>query len=453
VVVASAPSGRPNPKIMASRHHPRPLKLVLLVSLAGALVAPLPARAQDVPAPGQPLTAPPPGETSAPPPAQTPAAEEDEGDKGGKGDKKKKKKKSAAEASGADGMDPTATVTAGASQIEIRGRVMAPSVYSRSKVEYDASGVEADLNRLSLLIGSARFGLKVEVLDWVSLQIEAELAGRARLRDGFVQLKRKHWLWRAGHFKMPISVFTLESPWTLPLARRGVLNDLLSDNLLLSGRREGVMGQISAGGFLDPALTAGAFRSVLTGVDAGDPIETLAPDEQTVVGRLSVTPAGVEVAAVAQRRVTFINESLRGFWAAGLESTGDFEFERTGLRFWLEAQAGSSWLSYDSAAADVTFLTGRLLGAWRWGGLHRGELYIEPYATVGLLEPDTDVTADILFETMAGVNLGHWRRTRLTVQFEYSEAQRNFPRVYFLGFGQPMLVRHLAALIQLGAAF
>jgi hypothetical protein len=437
-----------------------PLAALALAVAVGALAAPTPARAQEATPPPPP---PPPGETSAPPP--TTAGEADDGGQGAtdddKGKKKKKKKDkdkaNAAEASAADGMAPTATVTAGALEVELRGRVMAPVVYERQRVEYDVSGTRTDRQVLSLLVDSARFGLKVDVLDWVSVQLEAELAGRrVRLRDGFVQLRRKHWLVRAGQFKMPISVFTLESPWTLPLARRGWLHELLSDNMLLTGRREGVMGQLSAGGSLDPALTAGAFRSVLCCANAGDPIEVLEPDQQTVVGRLSVTPGGVEVAAVAQRRVTRVpvTDELHGFWAAGLESAADFELERTGLRFWAEAYAGSSWFDYaGTAGADVRFVTGRALAAWRWGGLSRGEPYVEPFAAAGVLEPDSGATADTFFEAMAGVNVGHWRRTRLALQVEYAGAQRNFPRQYFLGFASPVLVRHLAVMLMLGAAF
>jgi hypothetical protein len=427
---------------------PAPPALALaLAAVAAALVVPAPARAQETPPPS-----PPPGETAAPP-------GDDQGDGQQKEKKKKKKDKAedkanAAEASAADGMAPTATVIAGAAKVELRGRVMAPVIYERQRVEYDVTGARTNRQLLSLLVDSARFGLKVDVLDWVSVQLEAELAGRVRLRDGLVQLKRKHWLARAGQFKMPISVFTLESPWTLPLARRGWLHEILSDHMLLTGRREGVLGQLSAGGSLDPALTAGAFRSVRCCADAGDPIEVLAPDEQTVVGRLSVTPAGVELAAVVQRRVTIVAEELRGFWAAGLESTADFEFERTGLRWWLEAYAGSSWFDYAATAgADVTFVTARALLAWRWRGLTRGEPYVEPFATVGVLEPDSDATSDSFLELMGGVNVGHWRRTRLALQVEYARAQRNFPRQYFLGFANPVLVRHLAVMLMLGAAF
>jgi hypothetical protein len=374
---------------------------------------------------------------------------------GGEKDKgKKKKKKSAAEASDSDGSPAAlAAAQAGEARIELRGRVFAASIYEDQRLERNLGTGRSDSERLTLTVASARFGVNVDINDLVSLQIEAELSGsRARIRDGYLQAKRKRWLVRGGNFKMPISVFTLESPWKLPLARRGILDDLLSEHLLLSGRREGVMAQVSGGGSWDPALTIGASRSLQWAPDAGDPLEELGPKDQTLTARLSVTPSGVEVAAVGQRRVTFVDR-LRPYYAAGLESTGDFEFERTALRFWLEGMGGTSFLAYDTADTKVTFLTGRAMAAFRWGGLEQGTLYVEPFATVGMLDPDTTTTADRYLEVMAGVNVGQWRRTRLTLQFEMGQAPRNFPRNYFIGFFLPFVVNHRAAILQAGAAF
>jgi hypothetical protein len=417
--------------------------LISLLVAAGAARA----NAQEPAAP-PPAPPPPAGESTA----AEPAAVAPDGAAPEKG--KKKKKKSAAEASDSDGSPAAvAAAQAGEARIELRGRVFAASIYEDQRQERDLTGVRTDSERLTLTVASARFGVNVDVNDLVSLQIEAELSGsRARIRDGYLQAKRKRWLVRGGNFKMPISVFTLESPWKLPLARRGILDDLLSEHLLLSGRREGVMAQVSGGGSWDPALTIGAFRSVQWAPDAGDPIEELGVKDQTVTARLSVTPAGVEVAAVGQRRVTYV-EGLRPYYAAGLESTGDFEFERTALRFWLEGMGGTSFLAYDAVDTKVTFLTGRAMAAFRWGGLEQGTFYVEPFATVGVLDPDSTTTADRYLEIMAGLNVGQWRRTRLTLQFELGQAPRNFPRNYFLGFGQAFLVNHRAAILQAGAAF
>jgi hypothetical protein len=388
----------------------------------------------------------PPGDTSGTDPAAAP-----EKDKEPDKEKKKKKKKHA------DGEpEPAAAGTAVealGTKIELRGRVMSSAIYEHQRVP-GAAVPQVDRDTLDLEVSSARFGLKVDVLDWVSLVLEGEFAGRARLRDGFVQAKRKHWAVRGGQFKMPISVFTLESPWRLPLARRGWLHELLSDHLLLSGRREGFQAQALGGGSLDPALTVGAFRSIQWGTDAGDPIPNPGLDDQTLVARLSVTPKGIEVAAVGQRRVTVVQQP-RGYYTAGLETTGDIEFERTGVRFWAEGMGGTSWLAYDpTSTATVNFVTARALAAFRFGGLSKGELFLEPFATFGFLEPDTDSIDDLYWELMAGVNMGHWRYARATLQFELGRSDRNVPSVqYFSAFGREPLYRHLAVVLMVGAAF
>ena len=100
---------------------------------------------------------------------------------------------------------------------------------------------------LSLSVPSARASAcGSSMLEWVSLVLEAEIAGNVRLRDGFVQAKQASTGWCApGSSRCPSPSFHLESPWTLPLARRGWLHELLSDHMLLSGRREGVHGPAS----------------------------------------------------------------------------------------------------------------------------------------------------------------------------------------------------------------
>jgi hypothetical protein len=105
------------------------------------------------------------------------------------------------------------------------------------------------------------------------------------------------------------------------------------------------------------------------------------------------------------------------------------------------------------APGTPTFVEARVLTGWRWGGLKRGKLYVEPFATIGVLEPDTSVIDDLFVEVMGGVNVGHWRSTRLTLQLEWAQASRNFPRSMFFDFQQRFLASHRAAMLQMGAAF
>jgi hypothetical protein len=345
----------------------------------------------------------------------------------------------------------------GTDVVEIHGRVFAAAAYEDGRVETRDLAtnnlVLLDRTVLTRSVPSARASLRALIVKNVALVLEADFAGRPKLKDGFVQVRTKRWLIRAGQLKMPISAFNLESPWRLPLARRGLLHDLLSDQMGLSGRRLGGMAQVKGGGYWDPAITAGLFQPVRWGADAGDPLETTRPGDAVLVGRFSVTPGGVELAAVGQRRVTLTSGGIRAYWAAGLDVTGDLDFERSGLRYWAEALYGSSYLDYDPTTNQtVRFWQARALVGYRWGGLRKGRLYLEPFVTAGSLDPDVSNVADNFLELMGGVNLGHWRQTRITLQLEWDHARRNFPRQFFEGWPD-VRVRHTAAVLQLGAAF
>ena len=355
-------------------------------------------------------------------------------------------------------------------RIEVKGRVFARLDYESAQVDLGTGPTPRD--GLTPSVASARAGIKGRIVDGVTLVLEADFAGRPTIKDGYVQGKSKRWLGRVGRFKMPISAFTLESPWMLPLARRGWLEELLSDHMLLTGRREGVMGGIQGGGYWDPALSAAVLQSVRWGDQDGDPVTMRSPAHVTAVGRLSVKPSGVELALVGQQRVTYAGSRGEGalaayrerpFWTIGVDSTGDVEFERTGLRFWVDAFLGTSWFDVRSTNIGVTaemyagetnrFASARVLGAFRWGGLQEGAGYVEVFATGGMLEPDFSVTADLFYEVMAGFNVGHWRDTRLTLQLEHGRSGRNFPTQFFRPFGVDVLTRFTAVVLQAGAAF
>ena len=196
------------------------------------------------------------------------------------------------------------------------------------------------------------------------------------------------------------------------------------------------------------------------------------PADTTAMGRLSVKPSGVELGLVGQRRVAYAGRDGEGplapfrkrpFWALELDAVGDFELERTGVRFWADAFVGTSWFDTRNLAVDLTaegsagetnrFASARALAAFRWGGLAIGQRYLEVFATAGVLEPDFSVTSDLFFEGMAGVNLGHWRETRLTAQVEHGRAGRNFPSQFFRPFEVDVLTRFFALVFQAGAAF
>ena len=351
---------------------------------------------------------------------------------------------------------------AGKDRIEVKGRVFVLAEHRDDKLAFTAG--EFGSKVFSLSLPTARAGLKARVLDNVTLVIEADFGGKVTIKDGYIQAKGKRWMVRAGRFKMPMSAFVLESPWTLPRAQRGILDDLLQDHLLIFGRREGVMGRLEGGGWWDPALSVGAFQSLLYGANAGDAMAMASPKDMTGVVRVSITPAGTEVALVAQRRVTLLGAATRAFASAGADATSEITFAHHALRLWGEAMLGQSWYQTIGALNDVdpvkqgeapavNYAELRAMAAFRRGGLEKGDGYGELFFSGGVLDPDLDVTQDHFLEISAGLNVGQWQRTRLTLEIEHARAARNFPRSIFLAAGKPAVIRHTAALLQVGAAF
>jgi hypothetical protein len=318
-----------------------------------------------------------------------------------------------------------------------------------------SGGIEARGDSLRLTLPSARIGLEYQLLPRVSMEIEGDLADNSLIKDAFVHARSKRLRARAGQFKMPLSAITLESPWTLPVARRGIIQDLLEDRMSLVGRRPGFLVSVRGGGGLDPELSLSAFQgSFLTG-DAEDtdvePLET-GLDAQNLVARLSVTPGGQELALHGERVSTNgFQGRRRHFWAGGADATLDDPFGARGLRAWLEVLAGQTFYIDNLTARDATFASARAIVARRWGGREQGAAFAEPFAQAGLLDPDLDGGQDRLVELVLGVNVGWWRTFRATVQVERGTAGRQLPGQLF--FGNLNLVSHEAALMQIGVAF
>jgi hypothetical protein len=382
------------------------------------------------------------GETGAP--AMT-------GDGGVEGVKKKKKKDKEGAADG-EAAEP---------RVEFKGRVFARAGYFNYGEGLDIDGNPKTIQGLRLTVPSARFGLKAKPLDWVTVNLELDIAGnRPEMKDGFVQAKNKPFMVRAGQFKTPALAIFIESPWTLPVVRRGIINDILLDQFQLSGRRPGAIAQWQGGGSLDPQVTLGAFQGSQWATDEFEYVGERTFFGQSPMGRLSITPGGVELAAWGQMRVfPAVTEPPQmdpwRFWAAGLDVTADHTFASGGLRYWIEAVTGSSWL--DEAPQDDTFTTfyaGRALLAFRLGGVNEGDRFFEPYVMVGAVEPDTNVDGDLIWEAKVGINVGHWRNTRLTLEYEMAEFGDNIPTfLHDPADGPTPFADSKAVLLQAGAAF
>jgi hypothetical protein len=354
---------------------------------------------------------------ATPPDADAPAEE-----------KKKKPKKD---------KSPGVGVVTAAGRILVKGRVFAlAELQHHEKLPGYPTSREEDSFDLSL--PSARIGFEYEApIRWISAEVEVELAGNPQLKDGYVQARGEHFFARAGQFKMPVSGLEMESPWVLPLARRGLVNVLLTDWLDVAGRRPGLIFGWRAKGGLKPRITLGAFQGEsLGGLEAGDRDTDLLRESgfnsQNYVARIQAEPADIQLGAWYQHRVGAVSttEDPEHYFTAGIDAATDRVLPGGGIRAWLQAEVGESWYEYEQKAVDdetATFISARALVAYRFGGTVDEEAYFEPFGFFGMMEPDTEITADWAWEGAIGVNAGYWRRARLTLQGEINRAQRNFP--------------------------
>jgi hypothetical protein len=345
--------------------------------------------------------------------------------------------------------------------VELKGRVFALSELShRNETVVGSSGalVTRDRNALDLSLQSARFGLNYQSpLPFLSAQLELEIADNPRVKDAYL-LVGKTFFVKAGQFKVPSSAIELESPWTLPLARRGVVHDLMTDWLDIAGRRPGVAIGYHGKGGLKPRLTLGAFQgTTLKSVEPGDRdvrlIDHASLEAQTYAARGELTLAPVTLGAWFEQRVgSTVAAEFSHFSTFGLDAELQHRFAASALRAWVDGSAGESlYVNDDKPGSDPTpwFVSARALVGYRFGGLAQGDPYIEPFGFFALLDPDTEVVSDFVTEAAVGVAGGFWDRLRITLQAEMINGQRNFPT----GFLDNENPDHMSLLLQAGARF
>jgi hypothetical protein len=383
------------------------------------------------------------------------------------GKKTKKKKKDGGGNGGADAsVEGGSNVQSnyGVGQIKLGGYLFARGDLARlDQTTVDSMGVPVrrDVNTFDLSVPSARFRLDYQSpWEWLTSQLEVDFAGNVDLRDAYVQAKGKQVALRMGQFKMPVLAMQMESPWVLPLVRRGLIHDLTVDWLDVAGRLPGTMLTLREKfGDIRPKLFLGVFQARrfveidLDGSRDTDLVRQRSLSSQKFVARGQVDIGSVEIGAVYEHRLgsPAFSQLLR-LWTAGGDVTVNHVFATGGLRIWVDALAGASWYELAAKSADgkyATFVTGRALVAYRFGGVVPEAFYIEPYVFGGVFDPDVDVTTDLVWEATAGVNVGFFGRARVTLQAEIDRAQRNFPIGYLAGISPD----RMGMLVQVGLAY
>jgi hypothetical protein len=326
------------------------------------------------------------------------------------------------------------------------GRVFVRSTLARHyEPVIDASGAthQSRIDSFDLSVPSARAGLVYDApVPWLRANVELELTGKPRLTDAWLRARLPYLTAKVGQFKLPFSAIEMESAWSLPTARRGLLHDALVDELEVAGRRPGVTLEAHGRGKIWPSLSLGAFQaSVLVDDDPDQRDKDLLSNDslysQSFVARAELRIHDV-VAALGYESRLGTPELLatKHYATGGADVTLDTELRGVGLRIWAEGMLGSSWLENwykPPDGRDTLFWATRLVTAVRFGGRHQREFYVEPYGMLGLLDPDTEVLNDILAEEVLGVNVGLWKLARVGLELELEHVERNFPQTYYLG--------------------
>jgi len=320
--------------------------------------------------------------------------------------------------------------------VDVKARVI-----GRATVNHGAS---AQKDTFDLSVPTARLGAEYRSANrWLGAEVEIDVAGKISLRDAFVQAKTKHFLARAGQFKIPMSVIESTSVWNLPVAERGLVHDLLIDWLDVGGRRPGVLLGVRNLGDLRFGAYAGAFEgSVLEGVapddrdtgylfDQSEEVrDALGSTLPSLFGRLEIEVGGVDIGASYEHRMgSPAPLDVDHYFTVAADAATEVRFDGGALRVLADVFAGESWYTDVGREPDAepTFVSGRVIAAYRFGGLADTERYLEPYVQAGLFDPDLEVTEDHAMELSFGVNAGLWRRARLTLEVEHVTTQRNFP--------------------------
>jgi hypothetical protein len=311
-------------------------------------------------------------------------------------------------------------------RVRLHGRLMARGEWYS---EGDVTGSDYTLEDL-------RAELRWRPADWLRGEVSGDAVGNHHLLDAFLRFRMGAWDLRVGQFKQPFSVVQMDTRWDLPSTERGLVTDVLVDAMGLGDRRPGVQVSHSWPGQRRVTARLGVFRASHTRGDRiGDgSFDEIArdssPGAHKLAGRISIDRKRLEVGLFGEWRPAepLPGEGYRRFWATGADLRWSDPPKRGGRRVWVEAFAGSSWQD-DNAfdGEDTTFLAGRLIGAWRRGGRKRGGLYLEPYVTLGLVDPDTSIREDLMWEALTGLNLGSWDRLRLCVELQHRSVARNAP--------------------------
>lgn len=198
---------------------------------------------------------------------------------------------------------------------------MSGRVYARASADGRAEYAR------ELGVNEARIGLEARYKN-LEAEVTADLSSRALLKDAYVRLADDAEQLRlyAGQFKAPFLARELESSWSLPLIRRGLVEEYLVEEHQLGGRRMGLMGEVKRKGGWELRASAGVFRGALDefGGAAGEDVS----------GRLAVQP----LSALTLGASSYLTQAFSG--VRNYAGTADATLELGALRVSAEVSGG-----------------------------------------------------------------------------------------------------------------
>jgi hypothetical protein len=233
-----------------------------------------------------------------------------------------------------------------------------------------ASADEREDYARSLSVSSARVGVSTS-FKYVEAEVSADLSSKTILKDAFVRIADgdKRLRLYAGQFKAPFLARELESTWGLPLMRRGLVTDYLTDTHQLGGRRLGLMGEVRLKEAWNLKISGGLFEGAEdefgdhTSEDAAARV-TVRPFKALTVGASSylaqVTEGTRQHAVAAEATLHLGALALSGEAVSGRLAVGPFTAQ-LGLASYTLTLA-KDWALQPLAGAEALQLRGDVAG-------------------------------------------------------------------------------------------
>ncbi len=224
----------------------------------------------------------------------------------------------------------------------------------------------------TLSIPSARVGVSAS-LRYLEAEVNADLSSKTLLKDAFVRLADGAQRLRlyGGQFKAPFLSRALESSWQLPLVRRGLVEDYLTETHQLGGRRLGLMGEVSVKEAWKLKVSGGVFQGA-----KDEELGTRASEDAAL--RVSVRPLKgltlgasgylAEVFEGTRRHAAAADATLKlgglevsGEYVTGRLAVGDFHAQLALASFTLPL-GEEGWALQPVAGAEALQLRGPMRG-------------------------------------------------------------------------------------------